>query len=552
MTSRCALMPTFRWGRCGRSTPSDGPRPTYVADLKGASSVAHVYGKVVDRQRGVHLLRQAVDVVADRPSSTSPTCSSRSGVTRFCIHTSAHQPLAAPPPGIALAPFLGQSFTVNETWSGMARPWIDYLARCSAVLSAGTPAVDFAVFVGEEAPVTGALPRRDGHVRAGRLRLRLRRRRRAGRRAPRRGRRARLARVPATALLYLGGSIAPDDPRPLSRRSNDSWMPGPPSSASARSPRRRSRTTLPCSRRCATASGRPGASVASSRRISQSALEKLGCDPRWRWRADPSAGSRDVVDGRRITFLANPTAETVRTPSSARPACAESGRLGPGRGAARSSRPGRIRRIGSLRVCRDAPGVRLALRARRSDPASPMRRTHRTALRGDWHVQLPGSAPLAMTPSVLGSGPSSAPPGEASRARASIGTTSQLTETDGRPRPRSDSSSSSVGDIARVLAQRAGLRDRVDAALPRRHLVGGCGPGGNSLEIHVATPWRNRLIAEAAASSGEIFAPMTEVYEPTAEPLPAGLDGTVFRPVRASDRRPWRARRRISTPYCRT
>ena len=25
--------------------PEEGPRPTYVADLKGASSVAHVYGK---------------------------------------------------------------------------------------------------------------------------------------------------------------------------------------------------------------------------------------------------------------------------------------------------------------------------------------------------------------------------------------------------------------------------------------------------------------------------------------------------------------------------
>ena len=40
------------------------------------------------------------------------------GVTRFCIHTSPHQPIAALPPGIALAPFLGQAFTVNETWSG--------------------------------------------------------------------------------------------------------------------------------------------------------------------------------------------------------------------------------------------------------------------------------------------------------------------------------------------------------------------------------------------------------------------------------------------------
>ena len=42
----------------------------------------------------------------------------------------------------------------------MARPWIDYLARCSAMLSAGRPAVDIAVFVGEEAPVTGLFERR--------------------------------------------------------------------------------------------------------------------------------------------------------------------------------------------------------------------------------------------------------------------------------------------------------------------------------------------------------------------------------------------------------
>src|SRR4029079_2388440 len=63
--------------------------------------------------------------------------------------------VSAPPPGIALAPFLGQAFTINETWSGLARPWIDYLARCSAMLNEGRPAVDIAVFIGEEARVTG-------------------------------------------------------------------------------------------------------------------------------------------------------------------------------------------------------------------------------------------------------------------------------------------------------------------------------------------------------------------------------------------------------------
>ena len=50
--------------------------------------------------------------------------------------------------------------------------------------------------------------------------------------------------------------------------------------------------------------------------------------------------------------------------------------------------------------------------------------------------------------------------------------------------------------------------------------------GTNHLEVHVATPWRNRLIAEAAHASGEIFAPMVEVFEATAVPLPGGLQGS--------------------------
>ena len=134
--------------------PDAGPRPTYVADLKGAASVAHVHGK--------KWVGSEAFTSFDNPWSWTPRTLKHIadlqlslGVTRFCIHTSPHQPLAAPPPGIALAPFLGQSFTANETWADMAGPWIDYLARCSAVLSSGEPAVDIAVFVGEEAPVTG-------------------------------------------------------------------------------------------------------------------------------------------------------------------------------------------------------------------------------------------------------------------------------------------------------------------------------------------------------------------------------------------------------------
>ena len=50
---------------------------------------------------------------------------------------------------------LGQAFIRSEPWADLAGPWVDYLARCSWLLNQGTPAVDIAVFIGEEAPVTG-------------------------------------------------------------------------------------------------------------------------------------------------------------------------------------------------------------------------------------------------------------------------------------------------------------------------------------------------------------------------------------------------------------
>jgi hypothetical protein len=42
-----------------------------------------------------------------------------------------------------------------------------------------------------------------------------------------------------------------------------------------------------------------------------------------------------------------------------------------------------------------------------------------------------------------------------------------------------------------------------------------------------SAPWRNRLIAEAGERSGEVFEPMTVVFEASADPLPAGLEGPV-------------------------
>lgn len=83
-----------------------------------------------------------------------------------------------------------------------------------------------------------------------------------------------------------------------------------------------------------------------------------------------------------------------------------------------------------------------------------------------------------------------------------------------------------VRDIARVTVN--GMDCGIAWTAPFRvDVTAGLRAGDNVVEVEIATPWRNRLIAEAEAPTGAIFAPMTGVFEPTAEPLPAGLEGPV-------------------------
>ena len=134
--------------------PEAGPQATYVADLRGAASVAHVYGKAAT---GAESMSAFGKPFAYTPRKLKPVVDMEFvlGVNLINIHTSPHQPDAAPKPGITLSPYLGQSFTRNETWAHAAKPWLDYMARCSHLLQQGTHAADVAYFYGEEAPVTG-------------------------------------------------------------------------------------------------------------------------------------------------------------------------------------------------------------------------------------------------------------------------------------------------------------------------------------------------------------------------------------------------------------
>ena len=501
-----------------------GPQPTYVADLKGASSVAHVHGKA--------WVGAEAFTSFDRPWASTPRTLKHVadlqlalGVTRFCIHTSPHQPIAAPPPGIALAPFLGQAFTINETWSGLARPWIDYLARCSALLSMGTPAVDVAVFVGEEAPVTGlfehgfdtAVPHGFDFDYVGPDAL------------------ADVLRVEDGAvvavgatyrLLYLGGSsermtlptllaierlldrgatvvgLRPqgspslgDDVRAVDAACNRIW--------------REQRTD--------------GRVIATS--DLRAALDELGMRPALEVDGAPIRQIGRMIDGRRLTFFANPSADPVEfrvlVSDPARPLVAwdpvelrtESPRVD-----AAGSDGDRV----AYRLSLPAFGSVFVLEADERPATASV--VHAIPLEGAWDLQLPGRPPMAMS-----AGPRLWTDLD-DEARAFSGSATYsleflLTERE-LEADRLLVDLGVVRDIARVIV------NAVDCGVAwtppfRLDVTAALRVGRNVIRVEVVTPWRNRLIAEAGVPSGEAFEPMTAVFEASARPLPAGLAGPV-------------------------
>jgi hypothetical protein len=122
--------------------------------MRGAASVAHVYGQNIVAAES---LTSAEHPWAFAPADLRATMDLifASGVNRPVIHTSAHVPRDDRAPGLSLWIY-GQYFNRMETWAGMARPWIDYIARSSLLLQAGRPVADVAYFYGEDTPV-GAL-----------------------------------------------------------------------------------------------------------------------------------------------------------------------------------------------------------------------------------------------------------------------------------------------------------------------------------------------------------------------------------------------------------
>jgi hypothetical protein len=129
-----------------------GPAPDYYVDIRGAASVAHIYGQNLVAAES---LTSALNPWAFSPRDLQPMIDMEFalGVNRPVIHTSVHQPLTDHAPGFSLFIF-GQYFNRLDTWGEQAKPWVDYISRNAFMLQQGRFVADVGYFYGEEAPLT--------------------------------------------------------------------------------------------------------------------------------------------------------------------------------------------------------------------------------------------------------------------------------------------------------------------------------------------------------------------------------------------------------------
>ena len=115
---------------------------------KEAASAAHIYGKKLvaaesltgwpNWQQGPTDFKQLFDIAF---------CA---GLNQVVFHNFAHNPAIAGKPGFAY--HAGEHINVNATWWPMARPFMDYLSRCSYMLRQGNFVGDVCLYYGDKAP----------------------------------------------------------------------------------------------------------------------------------------------------------------------------------------------------------------------------------------------------------------------------------------------------------------------------------------------------------------------------------------------------------------
>ncbi len=128
---------------------------SYQADIRESASVAHIYGQNLVAGETFTANGLMGNAYSWYPGNMKQIAdiAMLSGLNRFIIHESAHQPSDDLRPGMGLMNF-GQWFNRHETWAEYAGYWMDYLARSSYMLQQGKAVADILWYYGEDTNIT--------------------------------------------------------------------------------------------------------------------------------------------------------------------------------------------------------------------------------------------------------------------------------------------------------------------------------------------------------------------------------------------------------------
>ncbi|MHC4205095.1 MAG: glycosyl hydrolase, partial [Planctomycetota bacterium] len=114
--------------------------------VKETACAAHIYGRKRVHMEAFTGFRHWQDGPFDlKPSADRAFCE---GMNHVVWHTSSHQPPEAGKPGWVYG--AGSHLTPNLTWWSKAKPFIDYLSRCSFMLQQGLFVADVCYYYGDQ------------------------------------------------------------------------------------------------------------------------------------------------------------------------------------------------------------------------------------------------------------------------------------------------------------------------------------------------------------------------------------------------------------------
>ncbi len=133
----------------------------YISDIRESASVAHIYGQNLVAAESFSALAYPDYAWSYCPENLKPTAdlALASGLNRFVVHCSPHQPSDSLFPGLTLGPF-GQWFTRHEAWAEQAKVWTEYLSRSSYLLQQGKFVADIVYYYGEDDNITSIFRRK--------------------------------------------------------------------------------------------------------------------------------------------------------------------------------------------------------------------------------------------------------------------------------------------------------------------------------------------------------------------------------------------------------